>query len=170
MSEVLVGNAMKPKVIYHISDSYRSKNGWVYFLLSQDKRYLKIGKTNADLSARINAANSIEIFKENQFKLLLAYSDSRLEGEFLSYFGKYRARYNWLEPTSIRKHLTYDELWKIATYYSRTKHGFYRKNHVTNAIQKYGQTTRDELCKIPPKKLAPKLVYIIEEKLGLVKI
>lgn len=157
---------MKPKVIYDLTDFYRARNGWVYFLISKDKRYMKIGRTNAELAKRIKAAN-LTRSKDNQFSLLLAYNDANLENKFLSFFDNYRARYHWHEPNSRQNGLTYEELWKVATAYTRNKHGCYRKLYVIWAIHQYAQITRDELCKIPPKKLAPKLKTLIETELGI---
>tara|TARA_R110002033_G_scaffold166332_2_gene204960 strand:- start:11588 stop:12070 length:483 start_codon:yes stop_codon:yes gene_type:complete len=159
---------MKPKVIYDLSDFYRARNGWVYFLISKDKRYMKIGRTNAELAERIKATNLRRSFKDNQFSLLLAYNDANLENKFLRFFDNYRARYNWHEPNSRQDVLTYEELWKVATTYTRNKHGCYKKQYVIWAIHQYAQTTRNEFCKIPPKKLPTKLKMLIEKELGII--
>ncbi|MCU8506132.1 GIY-YIG nuclease family protein [Vibrio vulnificus] len=157
---------MKSKVIYDVVDFYQSRKGWVYFLVSEDKRYLKIGKTNNDLNERIKYAN-YNSPPGAHFSLLLAYNDATLERQFLSLFERYRARYNWHEPSSKAQGLTYDELWKVAIVFSRLKYGSYKKSHVSRAIHKFSRVTRTELCKIPPRKLAPKLKSIIEHELGL---
>ena len=158
---------MKSRVIYQLSDYSNSKKGWVYFLVSSDRRYLKIGKTSSSVEERINAINSKKCFRSNNFHLLLAYNDASLERHFLSYFEKYRARYNWRKPSEEQFRLTYDELRRVATAYCRKEYGCYRKHHISDAICKFGQTTRDELCKIPPRKLAPYLTSIIESELKL---
>lgn len=155
---------MKSRIIYDLNDFYRDRHGWVYFLISEDMRYMKIGKTNAELQARVRAANSKG---DNQFRLLLAYNNANLERKFLHYFESYRARYNWHEPSSRQNGLTYCELWKVATAHIRRKHGCYKKHYVLWAIHQYAQITREELCKIPPKKLAPKLRVMIEAELGI---
>lgn len=164
-----VDRAMKPKVIYEISDFYFSNKGWVYFLISDDKRFLKIGKTKASLEERVSAINRREMFRANRFRLLIAYNDASLERHFLDFFDIYRARYNWIETNNSKQYLTYNELWKISTDYCRQHYGEYRKRKVSEAIHKFGQITREELCKIPPRKLAPQLLSIIERQLGFVR-
>ncbi|MDG3055400.1 hypothetical protein P7225_24230 [Vibrio parahaemolyticus] len=154
----------KPKIVFSLSEFYQHKHGWTYFLLSKDKRYLKIGKTTSDLGLRIKSINNDINYKGNEFSLLVACVGARNEKKFHYFFRDYRACFNWLEPGNVQKNLSYEQIWAIALKSSKSKHGVYRKHYVSWEVRDYCKRTIVELFKIPPKKLAPKLVPIIKKE------
>lgn len=69
------------------------KNGWTYFLLSNDGKYAKIGKTKSNFRDRERYANNNDPYRGLQLKLLFAIDDERLEPILHNYFRQYHARY-----------------------------------------------------------------------------
>ncbi|ENH2499033.1 GIY-YIG nuclease family protein [Vibrio parahaemolyticus] len=159
----------KLKIIYSLNDFYPRKLGWTYFLLSKDKRYLKIGKTTADLSTRIKAINNDQNYKGYDFSLLLAFVDASYEKQFHHFFRGYRACFNWLKPKQDMRNLSADEVWSIAVKSSKKKYGVYRKSYVYQELGLYSQKTIVELFKLPPRKIVPKLIPIITAELAQIE-
>ncbi|KPA51020.1 hypothetical protein VT25_19365 [Photobacterium leiognathi subsp. mandapamensis] len=154
----------KPKIVFSLEEIYRHKDGWTYFLLSKDKRYLKIGKTTSDLGLRIKSINNDMNYRGNDFSLLVACVDAKNEKRFHYFFREYRACFNWQEPDNRQKNLSSEQIWSLAVKSSKAKYGIYRKHYVYWEIKKYCKKTIVELFRIPPKKLAPMLVFIIQKE------
>lgn len=153
------------RVIFDLDDFYPTKKGWTYILLSKNKKYMKIGKSVAVLENRIKNIRNDLNYKQFDFYFLLAIEDCCYEHKLFSVFDEYRACCFWKEGKIKSKPLTSKEINKkinlkleeLNTDYSYIgRHEIYRE---------FVLITRLELFKIPPRKIAPKLKYIVQDYL-----
>ncbi len=140
-----------------------SKKGWTYVLVSPNKKMMKIGRTVQPLDMRLRNIRSEKSYCEHGLEFFLAVEDCRHENTLLSYFGEFRARYNWHDNSGITENLTFSEAWRFARDNVIANHGRIRKIDTIYTFRKHVQVTRLELFKIPPIKIGGKLKALIVE-------
>ncbi len=154
-------------VIYNLEEFQPLKKGWTYILISHDKNYLKIGKTTADLENRIKNINNDQNYKQYQFRLLMAIRGANYEYILHSLFSDYRACYFWVYDKEKSKPLTLKESKrKVRSELTRIDLDAQNPDRIV-VYRNLIQTTRLELFKIPPRKVAPNVINIVLEYLDI---
>lgn len=158
---------MKPRLIDELAQYKRLSSGWTYFLLSKDKKYLKIGRCTSDLSLRIKAINNDINYKGKEFRFVMAISDKHFERYFQSMFSRFRANYSWNDGLTQERNLTFPEVWRKARDKAKSVNGKYCKYQAEQCLWLYSSKTVIELFKVPRNKIANKLRDIVEGELDL---
>lgn len=158
------------EIVTSIDECKSKRFGWVYFLLSKDSKYLKIGKATC-ISSRLTAISKDDNYKDYKFRLLAAVPDGRLEGYFHDLFYYYRARLVWNYNGIEYKALTKQQVWNLAKKQSKSLIGHYCFDHIESLAYstKHLRVSGLELFKIPPRKLTPCLVDIINGEIEHIK-
>lgn len=144
-------------VIIDSIDRFRPlKCGWTYILLSKDKKYMKIGKTIQFLETRIKSINNDPNYKKYDFEFLMAIKNVKYERQILSLFSEYRARYFLVYGKERSEPLTSKEVSK-----KLKRNTLETDKDRLVVFRDYVQSTRLELFKIPPRKVAPHIREIV---------
>jgi len=155
------------KIIRSIEDSYVSKKGWTYFLLSKNKRHVKIGHATPNLNRRVYQLLHNEYYKALGFEFHFAVLGEQYENRFHTLFDEFRARIKWVGKDSYYgMFFTEKESWKLAVLcYKKEFDNKYDKLGVLNYYRNNTQTTRNEIFNIPPVKVGKKLEFIVTSSL-----
>ncbi|WP_341852401.1 hypothetical protein [Vibrio vulnificus] len=144
------------KFIFDLAEARKIKTGWTYILLSKDKKYMKIGKTVSNLESRIININNDTNYRQYDFKFHMAIRGAKYENELLKLFSEYRARYFWTYGKERSEPLTSKEVSK------KLKSNTLETDKDRLVIfRDYVQSTRLELFKIPPRKVAPHIRELV---------
>jgi hypothetical protein len=144
-----------------VANKYGSN--WTYFLISEDKRFIKIGSTLQPLRKRIIGVNNELNYSDLNFSFYLAVRGIMHEELFHEYFKQYRACFRWTEKDGSYSYLTNKESWKRSLKNTPIKGEHTRKLRTFWYFNSSAMHTRLELFKFPPRKVLPKLESIVLE-------
>jgi len=152
-----------PKIIAinSLKSASRFKPYWTYFLISENKRLIKIGSTIQPLEKRILGVNNEPNYKGYNFSLYLAVRGMHLEEFFHDHFKNYRACFRWREEDGTYTYLTGKESWKRSLANTPIKGEHTRKLRAHWYFNYNAMHTRLELFKFPPRKVLPNLKSLI---------
>lgn len=157
----------KPDEILSIEHDYRPQKGWVYILISDDKKHLKIGKTSSCLARRIKSVNTDEysLYRGKNFELLIAFIDANHERPMQSLWSSYRANYRWSEPENESTGLTSSKIYSLARKRARALEGEnYTPTKTRELLRRYSKPTSLELFALPKKARPEKILETLRKQ------